>query len=97
MADEVQYVAVTEPRLVQPPDLVKLEAHVQLATPTAEQIRAADGLFTEHKEEQLVTSLLGISSAAVLLHHMVADTFRVDEEEEELTTKDRKSTKKEEE
>src|SRR5947207_2684956 len=54
-----------------------------LAPPTAEQVRAADQVFTQTKEQQDVTALLGVWTGAVLLHDLAADALHNAEPEED--------------
>jgi len=57
---------------------------MQIATPSAEQIRSADQVFTqEHKPADGLTTVVGLASAAIVLYDMTADRFSNHEEEEE--------------
>ncbi len=53
MSEETSVVATTEARLVDPVQTEALANHVELATPTAEQIEAANRLFVQQREADL--------------------------------------------
>jgi hypothetical protein len=48
---------------------------VTLEEPTAEQVRAADQVFTETKEQQDVAALIGVWTSAALLHDLAKDAL----------------------
>jgi hypothetical protein len=72
-----------EERLIIQADQVQ-QADVQLATPTAEQVRSADGVFTQqHKTDDDLSAILGVSTGILILHDMAVDRFTTHEEEDE--------------
>jgi hypothetical protein len=60
------------------------QADVQLATPSEEQIRSADGVFTQqHKTDDDLTAVLGVTTGILILHDMAVDRFSTHEDDEE--------------
>src|SRR5689334_22266961 len=60
------------------------EADVQLATPTEEEVRSSDGVFTqEHKTDDGLSALVGVTTGILILHDMAVDRFSTHAEEEE--------------
>jgi hypothetical protein len=54
-----------------------------LPAPTAEQVRAADGVFTDHKESQAVAGVIGLWTGVLLLHDLALEHFDVPADEDE--------------
>jgi hypothetical protein len=54
-----------------------------LPAPTAEQVRAADGVFTDHKESETVAGLIGMWTGVLLLHDLAFEHFDVAADEDE--------------
>jgi hypothetical protein len=60
------------------------QAEVQLATPSEEQIRRADGVFTQqHQTDDDLTAIVGVATGIVILHDMAVDRFTTHEEDDE--------------
>ena len=55
-----------------------------LPAPTAEQVRAADGVFTSPHEGQKVLGMLGMWTGVLLLHDLALEHFEGREDDEEL-------------
>jgi hypothetical protein len=73
-----------EVHVVQPPAAVLLERNVELAAPTAEQVREADKVFAqEEKESQQVAALMGVWTSVLLGHDLLVDHLNRPEEEKE--------------
>jgi hypothetical protein len=82
---------VIEVKLVQPPADAQLERNVQLATPTAEEVRDCDGVFTQRREEShLVAGLFGLWGSTLLLHDLAAEHLGRSREEEKPLVADPK-------
>jgi hypothetical protein len=61
------------------------QADAQIATPSAEQIRSADQVFTaEKKTDDGLTTILGVTTGILVLHDMAVDRFTSHEDEEEI-------------
>ena len=54
-----------------------------LAAPTAEQVRTADGVFVDPAENRAVIGLLGLWTGTMLLHDIMAEHLARPREEEE--------------
>src|SRR5262245_59240737 len=79
---------VTAPAVLPPAEFAAQAAaetptDVTLTPPTAEQVRAADQVFAQTREQQEVAALLGVWTGAVLLHDLAADALHNAEPEEE--------------
>ncbi len=78
-----------QPILVHPSPLVEtlrpehLQNQIEVASPSPEQIAAANGVFAQQQESQQVANLLGLWSSAMLMHHLVADSLDTREKEAE--------------
>jgi hypothetical protein len=83
MSSEQPLIVAPEVRLVESLRPDQLQTRVEVATPTPEQIAAANGLFAQEREAQQVANLVGLWSSAVLMHHLTVDTFDTSEEEDE--------------
>jgi hypothetical protein len=59
------------------------QADAQLATPSEEQIRSADGVFTQHTTDDDLTAVLGVTTGILILHDMAVDRFTTHEKDEE--------------
>ena len=60
------------------------QADVQLATPSEEEVRSSDGVFTqEHKPDDGLSALLGVTTGILILHDMAVDRFTTHEEDDE--------------
>jgi hypothetical protein len=57
---------------------------VELAAPTPDQMRAADGVFTEHhKDSDTIAGLIGMWTGVLLLHDLAVEHLdRPDEDEQ---------------
>lgn len=55
----------------------------QVTPPTAEQIHANDGVFTQQREQKQVADLLGLWASALMLHDLAVETFVVEKERDE--------------
>jgi hypothetical protein len=70
---------LTAPAVLPPAEAVAQPAaeapDVTLEPPTAEQVRAADQVFTQTKEQQDVAALLGVWTATALLHDLAKDAL----------------------
>jgi hypothetical protein len=79
-------IAVPEAKLVvEAPARPAVEAPgAELSAPTPEQVRAADGVFTEHhKESDTVVGLIGMWTGVLLLHDLAVEHLdRPDEDEQ---------------
>jgi len=82
MSQEMPLVVTTNERLVQPVPAELTASHVELAMPTREQIEAANGLFAQHREADLMAGLAGMWAGTLLLHGLAVDTFAAEEEEQ---------------
>ncbi len=85
---------VTPPRVVQleNQEMLLIQAdHVQqgdaqFATPSEDQIRSADQVFSQDKKaDDGLTAILGVTTGMIVLHDMAKDRFGNVEEEEEQT------------
>ncbi len=83
MLFEEPIIITAETRQVEPVSSPQLHNQVELATPTPEQIAAANGLFAQHRETQQIANLVGLWSSTLLMHHLAVETFDTSEEEEE--------------
>jgi hypothetical protein len=81
MSQEMPLVVTTNERRVEPLPVEVTASHVELAMPTREQIEAANGLFAQHREADLMAGLAGMWAGTLLLHGLAVDTFAVEEEE----------------
>src|SRR5262249_2423455 len=83
MFNEQPIIVTTEAHLVETlrPEQIQLQS--ELATPSPEQIAAANGVFAQDREAQQVANLLGLWTSAALMHQIVVDTFDTREEEAE--------------
>jgi hypothetical protein len=54
-----------------------------LPAPSAEQVRAADGVFADHKESETVAGLIGMWTGVLLLHDLAIEHFDVPADEDE--------------
>jgi hypothetical protein len=60
------------------------QADVQLATPSEEQIRSADGVFSEQQKDQDgLSTILGVTTCFLVLHDIAVDRFTTHEDDEE--------------
>jgi hypothetical protein len=58
------------------------QADVQLATPSEEEVRSADGVFSqEHKTDDGLTALVGVTTGILILHDMAVDRFTTHDDE----------------
>jgi hypothetical protein len=72
------------------------QAHVQLATPSAEQIHSADGVFTQqHKIDDDLSAILGVTTGILILHDMAVDRFTTHEEDDEQPPKPKENPEEE--
>ena len=79
-------IALPETKLVveAPAQPVAEAPGVELAAPTPDQVRAADGVFTEHhKESETVAGLIGMWTGVLLLHDLAIEHFDVPADEDE--------------
>ena len=79
-------IALPETKLVvEAPAQPVVEApSVALPAPTPEQVRAADGVFTErHKESETVAGLIGMWTGVLLLHDLAVEHLDAPEEDEQ--------------
>ena len=83
MSSEQPIIVAPEVRLVEARVRSSLQARVEVATPTPEQIAAANSVFAQDREAHTVANLLGLWTSANLLHYIVKDTFDTTEEEDE--------------
>jgi hypothetical protein len=56
--------------------------------PSVEQVQTADGVFSDHKEADLVANLLGMQFGVLLLHDLAIETFSTSQDEEEQARRD---------
>jgi hypothetical protein len=63
-------------------DQVK-QGDMQLATPSEDQVRSADQVFSQHQKDDGLTAILGVTTGMIVLHDMAVDRFTDHEEEEE--------------
>lgn len=54
-----------------------------LGPPTAEQVRTADGVFTQQQEQKQAADLMGMWASALMLHDLAREHLDRDEEERE--------------
>jgi hypothetical protein len=54
-----------------------------LPAPTAEQVRAADGVFSDHKESETVAGLIGMWTGVLLLHDLAVEHLDAPDEDEQ--------------
>jgi hypothetical protein len=60
------------------------QGDMQLATPSEDQIRAADRVFTqEQNTDDGLSAILGVTTGILILHDMAVDRLTVHEDEEE--------------
>jgi hypothetical protein len=60
------------------------QGDMQLATPSEEEIRSADRVFSqEKKRDDGLTAILGVTTGIIVLHDMAVDRFSDHEEDEE--------------
>jgi hypothetical protein len=83
MSSEQPIIVAPEVKLVEAPRPEQLQARVEVASPTPEQIAAANSVFAQDREAQTVANMLGLWTSANLLHYLAKDTFDTTEEEEE--------------
>jgi len=75
---------VAEVNVVQPPPAILLERNVELAAPTAEQVRESDRVFAQQeKESQQVAALMGVWTSVLLGHDLLVDHLNRPEEEKD--------------
>jgi hypothetical protein len=61
------------------------QADAQIATPSAEQVRRADQVFSaEKKTEDGLTTILGVTTGILVLHDMAIDRFTSHGDEPEI-------------
>jgi hypothetical protein len=80
-----------DPLIALPPAKLVVEAPAQpvveapgaaLPAPTADQVRAADGVFADRKESDTVIGLIGMWTGVLLLHDLAVEHLdRPDEEQ----------------
>jgi hypothetical protein len=81
MSQEMPMVVTANVRVVEAPLVEPQVNHVVLAAPTQEQIEAANGVFSQNHEADLMAGLAGMWTGSLLLHGLVMDTVRQEEEE----------------
>jgi hypothetical protein len=60
------------------------QGDMQLATPSDDEIRAADRVFSqEKKNDDGLTAIVGVATSMIVLHDMAVDRFSTNEEDEE--------------
>jgi len=86
MSNEAFVVAPVVQHTVEQPILDFADhASIQHATPTAEQIQAADQLFVkQEREHQFVAGLLGMYTGTLLLRDLAAEHLSHEDEEDTL-------------
>jgi hypothetical protein len=77
----------SQPEAALPPDAVPPPP-----LPSAEEMRAADAVFAEHKDSSIVAGMFGLWSGALLLHDLATEHFAApaDEDEQEEEKKPKK-------
>ncbi len=83
MFNEQPVLIIPEARLVEQLRPEHIEVHSELATPSPEQVAAANGVFAQDHEAQQMANVMGIWGSAVLLQHVIAEPFHMKDEEEE--------------
>jgi hypothetical protein len=83
MSEETPMVVTTTVQLVHQVQAEPPAIHVALATPTQEQIEAANKVFAHQGEADLMAGLAGMWAGTLVLHGLAEDTFRDEEEEPE--------------
>jgi len=53
------------------------------APPSAEQVRAAQAVFSQHSDANFAFGLLGVWTSTLLLHDLALETFSAPDDEEE--------------
>lgn len=89
MIDEVPAVippAVTAEAATPAPELPPL-GESTMPAPTAEQMRAADDVFTAPTQRHPAATLFGVVTSALLLRDLAVDTFATNDAEEEAEEK----------
>lgn len=56
-------------------------AEARLTPPTAEQARAADGVFAMRQDREPLADMIGLWASALVLHDVAVETFQQPEEE----------------
>jgi hypothetical protein len=84
-------IELNQERLLIQADQVQ-QADVQLATPSEEQVRSADGVFSqESKTDEGLNALIGVTTSILILHDMAVDRFTTHDDEDEEQPKSKEN------